>query len=286
MLYTVGAFISAAKSDLLLLYNSSECQEMIFLLLEDVKGFSKANVNSHINDDLTDSEWKKLFDYLEDLMLGKPVQYVLGHAWFCGMKFLVNENVLIPRPETEELCDWILSEAELKKENSILDIGTGSGCIAITLKKKWPLAEVSALDISEGALQIARQNATLNNAEVVFLKGDILLKQYLEFTQTKFDIIVSNPPYVRRTEMDGMNASVKNYEPHLALFAEGEDPLIFYRTIADFAKQRLNPNGELYFEINQELGAGVVKLLKEKAFSKVELRKDMSGNDRMILASN
>jgi release factor glutamine methyltransferase len=285
MLYTVGAFISAAKSDLLLLYNSSECQQIILLLLEDVKGYSKSDVNSHINDELTDEEWKKLFLYLEDLMLGKPVQYVLGHAWFSGMKFMVNENVLIPRPETEELCEWILAEADLKKENSILDIGTGSGCIAVALKKKWPEAKVSALDISEGALQVARQNAQLNNTDITFLKGDILLKRYFEVAQTKFDIIVSNPPYVRKTEMVGMNASVKNYEPHLALFVEGEDPLIFYSAIADFAKQRLNSNGKLFFEINQEFGEQVVKLLKEKDFSKVELRKDMSGNDRMICAA-
>ena len=283
MLYTVGAFISAAKSDLLLIYSSSECQELIFILLEDVKGFSRLDVNSHINEALNETEWRKLYDYLEELMLGKPVQYVLGHAWFSGMKFIVNKNVLIPRPETEELCEWILSEADHKKEKTILDIGTGSGCIAITLKKKWPQANVSALDISEEALQIARQNAILNKTDVTFLKGDILLKQSFELTQTKFDIIVSNPPYVRKSEMDGMNTSVKNYEPHLALFVEGEDPLIFYSAIADFAKQHLNPGGKLYFEINQELGNEVKKRMQEKGFMNVELRKDMSGNERMIL---
>ena len=268
MLYTIGAFISAAKADLLLLYNSSECQQMIFLLLEDVKGLSRADVNSRINEELSDSEWKKLFSYLEELMLGKPVQYVLGHAWFSGMKFFVNENVLIPRPETEELCEWILSEADMLKENSILDIGTGSGCIAIALKKKWPQAKVSALDISDDALEIARQNAALNQTDINFLKGDILLKRHLEFTHTKFDIIVSNPPYVRKDEMNAMNKSVKDFEPHLALFVDGEDPLIFYNSIADFAKKHLNANGKLYFEINQELGAAVVNLLQEKGFSK------------------
>jgi release factor glutamine methyltransferase len=291
---TVGAFISAAKSDLLLLYNSSECQELIFLLLEDVKGFTRANVNSRINEEISEEEWKKLHGYLEDLMIGKPVQYVLGHAWFYGMKFIVNENVLIPRPETEELVEWI-TELKIKnvkqseipifhfgKRLKIIDIGTGSGCIAIALKKKWPDANVSALDISDGALQIARQNAESNQADVTFLKGDILLKQHLEITKTKFDLIVSNPPYVRKTEMDGMNASVKNYEPHLALFVEGEDPLIFYKYIADFAKQHLVLNGKLYFEINQELGQEVKQLLIEKGFKDVELKKDLSGNYRMI----
>jgi len=282
MLYTIGAFISAAKADLLLLYNSSECQQMIFLLLEDVKGLSKADVNSRINEELSDSEWKKLFSYLEELMLGKPVQYVLGYAWFSGMKFLVNENVLIPRPETEELCEWILSDADVGKENSILDIGTGSGCIAITLKKNWPQAKVSALDISDEALKIAKQNAASNQTDIDFLKGDILLKQSFALNKTKFDIIVSNPPYVRKEEMNTMNNSVKDFEPHLALFVEGEDPLIFYSSIADFAKQHLNANGKLYFEINQEMGAGVVKLLEEKGFSKVELRKDLSGNERLV----
>jgi release factor glutamine methyltransferase len=296
MLFTVGAFISAAKSDLQLLYSASECQEIIFLMLENVKGFTKADVNSHINDELTDEEWKKLFSWLEDLMLGKPVQYILGYTWFCGMKFTVNEHVLIPRPETEELVEWIgnskvgMEVASLRSQGGnrqldILDIGTGSGCIAIALKKKWPFTKVYALDISEEALQIARQNAAANQADVTFLKGDILLKQQFKLAETKFDIIVSNPPYVRKNEMERMNVSVKNYEPHLALFVEGEDPLIFYSAIADFAKQHLNPDGKLYFEINQELGENVVKLLKEKGFANVELRKDMSGNDRMIAAA-
>jgi len=282
MLFTVGAFISAAKSDLLLLYNSSECQELIFRLLENVKGFTRTDINSHINDELSDSEWKRLHSFLEELMLGRPLQYVLGYTWFSGMKFLVNENVLIPRPETEELCEWILELKIKNGELKILDIGTGSGCIAITLKKKWRLAQVTALDISDEALEIARQNAVTNETDITFLKADILLKQHFELSNTRFDIIVSNPPYVKKTEMDGMNASVKNYEPHLALFVAGEDPLIFYRAIADFAKQHLNPCGKLFFEINQELGAGMVKLLKDKGFSNVELRKDLSGNDRMV----
>ena len=290
---TVGEFIDDCRNELRSVYEPTEIQRLVVFLLEEVKGFSSVNISAKYSELITDLEQVQLEKYVSELKLHKPIQYVLGHAWFYGMKFLVNEHVLIPRPETEELCEWILN-GEGRMGNGdwrngkpkILDIGTGSGCIAITLKKKWPEANVSALDISDGALEIARQNAILNKTDVAFLKGDILLKQQFKLEQTRFDIIVSNTPYIRKTEMDGMKTGVKDFEPHLALFVEGEDPLIFYSSIADFAKQHLNPGGKLFFEINQELGDGVVNLLKEKGFAGVELRKDLSGNDRMICASS
>ena len=281
----VGDFIKDTRKDLETVYDPSEIQRIIILLLEEVKGLASSASNFKSHEILSDQDVVQLEKYIYELKLHKPIQYVLGHAWFYGLKFLMNEHVLIPRPETEELCEWILSEADLKKDSSILDIGTGSGCIAITLKKKWPGAKVFALDISDEALQTAKENAMLNNTDVTFLKGDILLKHQLKISQTKFDIIVSNPPYVRKSEMDGMNSSVKDFEPHLALFVDGDDPVIFYSSIADFAKQHLNQNGKLYFEINQELGLGVVNLLREKGFINVELRKDLSGNDRMVMAT-
>jgi release factor glutamine methyltransferase len=281
---TVGDFITDARDELKTVYESSEIQRIIILLLEEVKGLGSSASNFKSHEIISDEEMMQLEKYIYELNLHKPIQYVLGHAWFYGLKFLVNEHVLIPRPETEELCEWIISGNRVDKKLEILDIGTGSGCIAITLKKKLPSAKVSAIDISDGALQTATQNAILNNTDVTFLKGDILLKQQMKISQTKFDIIVSNPPYIRKNEMSAMNSSVKDFEPHLALFVDGEDPLIFYSSIADFAKQHLNADGKLFFEINQELGEGVVKLLNEKGFAKVELRKDMSGNNRMVAA--
>jgi release factor glutamine methyltransferase len=196
--------------------------------------------------------------------------------------------VLIPRPETEELVEFILSEVRNHKSevSQILDIGTGSGCIAIALKKNLPDANVSAIDISDEALLIAKANAILNQTIVNFLRADILSpispKNKSEGT---FDIIVSNPPYVRISEKEKMSKNVLDYEPHLALFVNDNDPLLFYKAIAEFALENLSPNGKLYFEINEALGAEIKKLLEEKGFKNVEVKKDMSGKERMTVAS-
>jgi release factor glutamine methyltransferase len=191
----------------------------------------------------------------------------------------VNESVLIPRPETEELVDWIRNENDLNKNLQILDIGTGSGCIAISLKHEFPFATVDAFDISNEALETARKNAAQNGLEVNFSEVDILNAPAFD---KKWDIIVSNPPYVLENEKLQMHSNVLEYEPHLALFVPDNDPLLFYREIALFAKKQLNANGKLYFEINRAYGQATVDMLSELGFQHIELRKDISGNDRMV----
>jgi release factor glutamine methyltransferase len=219
---------------------------------------------------------------LEKLQLEIPIQYILGTTQFYGLEFNVNENVLIPRPETEELVEWIiisnLKTPKLKKLK-ILDIGTGSGCIAISLAKNIPDAEVSAIDISDKALATAKKNADLNKVAVAFLQKNILETNDLE---QQFDIIVSNPPYVRNLEKAEIKSNVLANEPHLALFVEDNDALIFYRKIAELATKNLSVEGKLFFEINQYLGKETVELLEKMHFKNIELRKDIYGNDRMI----
>ena len=201
---------------------------------------------------------------------------------FFSYRFLVDENVLIPRPETEELVDWVLTTVTpTSKPLKIIDIGTGSGCIAISLAKSLPNAEVTAVDVSAKALQVARCNAELNGVTINFLQQDILQTSTLPDT---YDIIISNPPYVRSLEKAEMQANVLEYEPHLALFVSDTDPLLFYNRIAALARKSLSPQGSLFFEINQYLGDEMIALLKAKGFEKVVLRQDLSGNDRMIMS--
>jgi release factor glutamine methyltransferase len=218
---------------------------------------------------------------LSDLKKHKPIQYIIGETEFFGLSFLVNENVLIPRPETEELVELVLSNKNTSI-TTILDIGTGSGCIPIAIKKNWPSAEVYAIDVSEKALVTAMKNAEIHKSEVVFELKNILETNDLG---RQFDVIISNPPYVRNMEKAEIKPNVIEYEPHLALFVEDDNPLLFYRKIAQLALKNLSPNGKLYFEINQYLGKETVELLSELQFSAVELRKDIYGNDRMLVAS-
>lgn len=267
-------------------FTVSEGNEIIFRLLEEVKGFSGTDLHLKAGEQLSDAELEKLNRFVMEIRSGRPLQYVLGYAWFCGMKFPVNENVLIPRPETEELCEWIIEVEKDKKELKILDIGTGSGCIAITLKKKFPRATVDAIDISGAALQVAIKNAELNQAEINFMRGDILSAKFTGTIKDKYDVIVSNPPYVRKSEMDSMADSVKLHEPHAALFVEDEDPLIFYRNIAAFAKTHLKQDGKLFFEINEVMGHQVANMLTIHGFKDVNVRKDISGKERMIMSSD
>jgi release factor glutamine methyltransferase len=229
---------------------------------------------------VTKAEEQSLFEALGQLKLEKPIQYILGSTQFMDLEFKVNENVLIPRPETEELVRWIINDFEIigDKEINILDIGTGSGCIAITLAKYLKNAKVDALDISKNALEVARENASLNKVDVGFIEADILKLEYLE---DKYDIIVSNPPYVRMLEKEQIKSNVIENEPELALFVEDKDPLVFYRKISELAKSNLKKGGCLYFELNQYLGEKTKALLKND-FYEVELHKDMFGNDRML----
>jgi release factor glutamine methyltransferase len=213
-----------------------------------------------------------------------PIQYILGKTHFYGLDFEVDENVLIPRQETEELVEWIITNQQTNKPTNqqILDIGTGSGCIAISLAKNLPAAKVSAIDVSEHALSVAKKNADLNQVDVTFIHQNILETEDLQAT---FDIIVSNPPYVRNLEKAEIKKNVLEHEPHLALFVEDHDALIFYRKIAELAQKNLKENGQLYFEINQYLGKEMVDLLELMGFVEVALRKDIYCNDRMIMAT-
>jgi len=225
---------------------------------------------------------------LEELKKEKPIQYILGEAWFFGLRFEVDANTLIPRPETEELVQWIIDT--ITEENSdfnqnslkIIDIGTGSGCIPISLKNELPMTEVSAIDVSDGALEVAQKNALTNNITVHFIKKDILSHTELLLENQKWDIIVSNPPYVRLLEKEEIKKNVLEYEPHLALFVADDDALLFYRKIATLARTSLTENGYLFFEINQYLGAETVALLENLGFKNIQLRQDIYGNNRMI----
>jgi len=269
------------------IYDEREASSIADLVIEYLSGQKKIERVLNRRKLLTIKEEQLLLAYTEALLQHKPVQYVLGEAWFAGMKFYVDENVLIPRPETEELVAWIVSDLQFTTHNSqftILDIGTGSGCIAISLKRKLPLAEVHAFDISETALEIARQNALSNETEIKFFKADALDDKDIKGLPG-FDIIVSNPPYIKRSEAEEMRTNVFLYEPHAALFVPDEDPLLFYSHIACFSRAHLQQNGVLYVEVNEMFANEVAGLLQSKNFTSVEIRKDLQGKDRMIRAT-
>lgn len=266
------------------IYDVGEAESFFYLILEDKKQLKR--IDLALNLDLTFSNeeiqlWNSILDSLKKEI---PIQYLLGKTSFYGLEFEVNENVLIPRPETEELVEWIIEshKSEDRREKiKILDIGTGSGCIAISLAKNIPNAQVFAIDVSVKALATAQKNAEINEVNVTFLEKNILETDDLE---QQFDIIVSNPPYVRELEKLEIKKNVLDNEPHLALFVEDNDALIFYRKIAELAQRNLNPNGQLFFEINQYLGKEMMGLLEKMSFKNIELRKDIYGNDRMMKA--
>ena len=263
-------------------YDAYEAESFFYLILED--GHKLRQIDLALNHELVFEEadiekWKIL---LAELKKEVPIQYLLGKTNFYGLDFEVNEHVLIPRPETEELVEWVITEdskIEKLKKLKILDIGTGSGCIAISLAKNIPNAEVFAIDVSAEALTIAKKNAKNNNVEITFLLQSILETDDLK---QDFDIIVSNPPYVRNLEKQEIKKNVLDYEPHLALFVQDNDALIFYRKIAQLAQKNLVENGQLYFEINQYLGAEMTDLLEKMHFKNIELRNDIYDNDRMM----
>ena len=280
---TVQDAFNTFKQMLATLYGMQEVDAITTLVLSELTGNSKAKLKAFPETELTDEQGEKALAVLNRLQTGEPLQYILGHTEFYGLPFKVDQSVLIPRPETEELVEWILTSvngSELAAGN-ILDIGTGSGCIAISLKANLPGAQISAIDISTKALEIAKQNADLNNVKVNFIEADILNTKS-EIVNPKFDIIVSNPPYVTQHDKTQMHTNVTDFEPHTALFVPENDPLIFYDAISDYASNNLTTNGLLFFEINENLGEETVELLKFKGFNNIKLRKDMSGRDRMI----
>ena len=271
--------------ELLSIFDEGEAESFFYLILEEKQQLKRIDLALH--PDLTFSKEQMLVwnSLLEQLKCEVPVQYLLGKTSFYGLDFEVNPTVLIPRSETEELVDWIIKSFKSRIGNSklkILDIGTGSGCIAISLAKNIENAQVFAIDISDKALATAKKNAEFNKVEVTFIHQNILDTADLN---QNFDIIVSNPPYVRNLEKQEIKKNVLNNEPHLALFVEDNDALIFYKKIAKLAQQSLSQNGELFFEINQYLGQEMIEMLEKMNFRTIELRKDIYGNDRMIRAT-
>ena len=264
------------------LYDAGEAESFFYLILEAKHQLKRVDLALQPDLVFSESELKTWNLILEQLKKEIPIQYLLGSTHFYGLELEVNSNVLIPRPETEELVDWIIESQQLEIGDNkvrILDIGTGSGCIAISLAKNLPNAEVFALDVSDKALATAQKNAELNQVTIQFIHQSILETEDLG---QQFDLIVSNPPYVRHLEKQEIKKNVLDNEPHLALFVEDNDALIFYRKIAQLAKKNLCPNGQLYFEINQYLGQETLDLLQEMGFKDITLRKDIYGNDRMI----
>ncbi|WP_121199115.1 peptide chain release factor N(5)-glutamine methyltransferase [Mucilaginibacter gracilis] len=280
---TVGDALIKFDEVLKSIYDKPEINAIKYLAISEVTALSKAQLRAYASTEFSAVQAQKLKKILRALQTGKPIQYILGDTEFYGLPFKVTPAVLIPRPETEELVEWIISIAKQRNElETILDIGTGSGCIPITLKTYLPSAKVSAVDVSTRALNIARQNAQLNDVEVDFIKTDILKQSGITLRNTHYSIIVSNPPYVTEGEKSEMHGNVLNHEPHLALFVTDTDPLIFYNAIANFALQNLKENGLLFFEINENLGKETVNLLKDKGFKNIQLRQDLRGKDRMI----
>lgn len=261
-------------------YPEREILSFFNLLTEKYLKMSRLQVALAPEKELTVAEELDFQEALRRLNFHEPIQYIIGEAFFYGMDFKVNKNVLIPRPETEELVEWILADADSKEEMQILDIGTGSGCIAIALAKHLPQARVTAIDVSEAALELARQNAGKHGTQVNFIQQDILKAKKLF---SSYDIIVSNPPYVRKLEKAEMHKNVLLHEPDTALYVEDGNPLVFYEKITLLAKQQLSSEGILYFEINESLGAETSKFLTENSFN-LTLKKDIFGKDRIIKA--
>ncbi len=270
------------KEQLVSIYDEVEVESFFYIILENKHNLKRIDLALNSDLEFSQSEIEIWNSIVQQLKLEIPIQYILGTTSFFGLNFEVNAKVLIPRPETEELVDWIIKDnlkIESLKKIKILDIGTGSGCIAVSLAKNILNSDVFAVDISENALKIAQNNAIHNEVNVTFIQKNILKTNDLEEI---FDIIVSNPPYVRNLEKHEIHKNVLNNEPHLALFVDDIDALIFYKKIGELAKINLSKNGTLYFEINQYLGKKTVHLLKDLGFKNIELKKDIYGNDRMI----
>ncbi|PWV45024.1 peptide chain release factor N(5)-glutamine methyltransferase [Chitinophaga sp. S165] len=267
------------------IHDQREAANIAHIVMEHVTGLSRMDRIVYKDRELTAEQSSQLQDALKALQEHQPVQYVTGSSWFYGMELQVNANVLIPRPETEELVEWIVQDVRNSKllNCRILDIGTGSGAIPIALKKELPTAIVWAVDVSEGALDTARNNSRLQKLDVHFEQVDILNTMMTSALPT-FDIIVSNPPYICQRESADMQEQVVAYEPSIALFVPDDDALLFYRAIGLLAKEKLNPGGALYFEINEAFGQETAALLRGQGYVGVEIKKDLFGKDRMVKA--
>lgn len=279
--HTIGETIALIRRSLAKYYPKSEIQGFIRIIFEHLLSFSQTDLVLKMEQILPAAVSDKINEIIFRLQKNEPVQYIIGETEFYGLKFKVNSHVLIPRPETEELVKWICDEAHPVGKTRILDIGTGSGCIAVTLAKNVDGAQVDAIDVSEPALEVAAGNAALNKVNIKFYCCDILKNQPFP-SSSLYEVIVSNPPYVRESEKKLMLPNVLDYEPSLALFVPDQDPLCFYRAIAAFAWDHLAENGRLYFEINEALFNEISLLLKNLNFSGIKIRKDINGKCRMI----
>lgn len=277
------ATIQYINSELAGLYPVSEIEGFTRIILEAVCRLSFTEQVVKSNEKVLSADFEKMEDIVHRLKNFEPIQYILGETEFYGLKLLVNPFVLIPRPETEELVQWI-TKSKLPQNITILDIGTGSGCIALALKSQLKEVEIFGIDISEKAIETARQNALKNSLDVRFFQADIL--KWNEFDWENFGVIVSNPPYIRESEKVQMQSNVLNYEPENALFVSDNDPLVFYRSIATFAKKHLTKDGLLFFEINEKLGLEMNEMLVDFGFRDIEIRKDINGKNRMLCCRN
>lgn len=286
------------KEQLRELYDEQEAANIASLALEDITRLSRTERISRKGEELSVRQSGQLGAYLKRLLSNEPLQYVMNKCWFYGMELYVDRNVLIPRPETEELVDWIVKDVKQSGKNvfvreatqadattqlKILDVGTGSGCIALALKKSMPKAEVWGCDISEEALNVARRNGSALDIRVDFQGLDFLDTSQQKLLPT-VDIIVSNPPYVPAKDKEQMHPNVLNYEPHTALFVADDNALVFYEALAQFAKKRLYENGTIYMEIHEELANEVSHLFNRHDYRNIQIRKDMQGRDRMVKA--
>lgn len=262
-------------------YPAEEIAPLVKEMLVSVFGFTTSRLYAGKDNDFSPKEREQLEDILDRLSRHEPIQYIVGEVCFGGMPFKVTPDVLIPRPETAELIDWIVDDMKDSASFSLLDIGTGSGCIPVSLAARLPQAVVHSWDISEKALQVAAENARINHVSVQYRHQDVFQPCPAD---KRFRVIVSNPPYIAEKEKQEMEANVLQWEPGLALFVPDEDPLRFYRRIAEVGQTLLEPDGSLYFEINRNYGPETVSLLEQMGYVAVELRKDIFGNDRMVKA--
>lgn len=279
---TISDIIKQINTQLSSLYDKKEIDGLIYLIFDHLLKYTKFDIHLRKDEEISAETEKNIINIVNQLIKHKPIQYIIGYTEFYDLHFDVNTYTLIPRQETEELVDIIIAENN-GKTIDILDIGTGSGCIAISLAANLNNACVSAIDISEGALNMAKTNAKTNNVNVEFSKVDILDTEARD-SMGKFDIIVSNPPYVMDSEKKLMENNVLDYEPHTALFVSDDDPLIFYRNIASFSLTHLKQEGKLYFEINEALGKEMKEMLHNMGFKNILVIKDIHNKDRMLKA--
>ncbi|MBP7166979.1 MAG: peptide chain release factor N(5)-glutamine methyltransferase [Bacteroidia bacterium] len=281
----IAAFSEKCKNELAEVYDSAEVNALVKLLLQERLKLSFSELRFQEDRELPDEQLSVLEKDLVRLKTGEPVQHVLGYTWFHDLKILVSGDVLIPRPETEELVSFI-QDYSLPEEANLLDICCGSGCIALALKHHFTSAKVFAADVSDVALELAAENSRVLSLPLNIFKWNVLEENCPESDLPLFEVIVSNPPYVRMEEINEMHPNVVKFEPHLALFVPDDEPLLFYRIIADFSSQQLKKGGRLWFEINRAHGEEVAEMLEQKGYSDVRIYHDMSGNDRFVSAVN